>query len=139
MAKALANMRVGFQSVFNQSIDAAVRKQPVRFLPAGRAAGQERNTLVDRADRINEEGLGGTSLDDVLPQHQVLNIRFWNKDALIAGEAAATADVEKSFYLFIDPTNGLNFAMLIDRARHRQILAKRPLGERRQEGVELRR
>ena len=67
---------------------------------AGLQPGQERDTLVDRGDRIDRELAGSTGLDHVTAQHQVLNVGFRYKDALIAGEAARLRQMSKKPSIF---------------------------------------
>ena len=100
-------------------------------------SGQQRNTFIDRSDRIDGKAAGGTGLDDVLAQHQMLDIRLRDQDALRPRQAALLANIEEALDLLVDPADRLNLAMLVHRSGHRQILPQRHVRQRREEGVEF--
>ena len=99
--------------------------------------GQERNPFIDRGDRIDRKAAGGTGLDHILAQHQMLDIRLRDQHALRSGQAALLANVEEALDLLVDAADGLNFAVLIDRSGHRQILPQRDVRQRRQQRIEF--
>ena len=61
-------------------------------------------------------------LDHVRPQDEMLGVRLRDQNALLAGEAAAVADIEKTLDLLVDAADGLHLAMLIDRTGNGDIL-----------------
>ncbi len=81
---------------------------------AGGNAGQELYTLGDGSDRIDVELGIGHRRDHAVMQHQMHDVRFGNHDALLAGQAAAVADVEKALDLLVHPADRLHLALLVD-------------------------
>lgn len=61
-------------------------------------------------------------LHDVRPEHQLRDVGGGNLHALFPREADFPADVEKAFDVFVDGTDGLHLAPLVDRSRDGDIL-----------------
>jgi len=59
-------------------------------------------------------------IHNILAEHEVGHVTGGDEHTLLAAEAAALADIEISFDLFVDPADGLNLAVLVYRAGHRQ-------------------
>ena len=83
-------------------------------------------------------GAPGDRLDHVLPQASGFgDVRFGDEHALSAGQAEGATGVEEALYLFVDPSDGLDLAFLVDRTGYCDVLPERHAGERGEKGVEL--
>src|SRR5690348_5375020 len=117
--------RGGFGKAVEPRGDAMVQRAgrvlPVRTWLAGGDAGKKFETLIDRIDRIDREGARGGRLDDVVTQHQVLDVAGRDDDALFAGEPGQAADIEEPLDLLVGPADRLDAAVLVDRAGDREV------------------
>ncbi len=93
--------------------------------------------FVDRPDRIDVELPGLDRVDDVGPEHQVLDVLVGDDDALGPGQALGLADLEESLDLLVDSADGLDLAFLIERAGDGDVLAEGQAREAREDGVDL--
>lgn len=84
--------------------------------------------MVDGFDRIDREGFAFNRLDDVVPEHEMLDVARRNQNPLSAGKPPALAGVEKPFDFLVHPADGLNSAQIVDRSGNRQGLFERNLG-----------
>jgi hypothetical protein len=75
--------------------------------------------------------------DDILAQHQVLDIARWDDDALPAVETGNPTYVEEPFDLLVDAADCLDAAELVDGAGNGEGLLDRNIGERRKQGEEF--
>src|SRR5882724_2578969 len=69
---------------------------------------------------------------------QVLDVGIGHHHTLRAGESFDAADVKEPLDFFVYSANGLNSALLVDRAGDGDVLAKRQSGKRRRERVDFR-
>src|SRR3972149_1739091 len=67
----------------------------------------------------------------------MLSIGLGNEDALVPCRTSRRADIEKPPDLLVHSANGLNLAMLIDRASDRQVLPNWQLGQGRKQSIKL--
>ncbi len=104
---------------------------------AGRDAGQDLDALVDRLDRVDVELPFADGLDDVGPEHQVLDVLVRDDDALGSGQALGPADVEKALDLLVDAADGLDLALLVERSGDGDVLAERQPGQAGEDGIDL--
>ena len=109
------------------------RISPIILAHAGGKPGQERDPFVERGDRIDGKAAGCAGIEHVLAQHQMLDIRLRDQDALRPGQPALRANVEKALDLLVDAADGLDFTMLVHRSGHREVLPQRDVRERRQQ------
>ena len=138
LAEALPNAGKGTEPIFDQPVDALRRIKPLRR-PVRRPD--------DRSDSATPSSIVVTGKMKNLPaphasitsaaKHQMLHVGVRDQYALGSGEAALLADVEEAFDFLVYAANGLDLALLIHRAGHREILAQRKLSKRRQERIEL--
>ncbi len=66
--------------------------------------------------------------NDVVAQHQVLDVVLRDDDGMRTVQSAFFADVEKSLDLFVDAADYLDAAELIDRPGDRDVLLQRTAG-----------
>src|SRR5262249_9796447 len=69
----------------------------------GRDSGQSLDALVDCLYRKDMELPGGNRVNDVVPQHEMLDVRGRNQDALRAFYPVGATDVENAFDLLFTP------------------------------------
>ncbi len=101
-------------------------------------ADQQLEGLVHRLHRVDVPVPLGHGLHDVTAQHQVRDVGAGQEDPLGAGETAQRHTcVVEAFYLFIDPADGLDIAVLVDGAGKRQVLAQGQTGDGRDEHAQL--
>ena len=86
-------------------------------------AGQDRDALVHGAHGVDVELAVGDRLDDILAQHQAVDVAFRDDDALRAGQPLLLADVEEALDLVRCAADGLDLAVLVDRAGDGDALA----------------
>jgi hypothetical protein len=125
------------QPVFDQAMDGFLGVLPVGATLARLVPGKEFDALVDGAHGPDVEQAGPDGIDHLLVEHQVRHVRCRDDDALFSGQPLRLADGEEALDLGRNPTDSLNFAVLIDRAGHCNALAERHISERRKERVQL--
>ncbi len=103
----------------------------------GRRTGEDFDTLVNGADRINAKLPLFNGLHHVTAQHQISQIGAGQQNSLVSSQSLEPADIEKSLDLAIDPTDGLDLTALIHRSGYRDALFDGNLGETGKNGVEL--
>jgi len=105
-------------------------------LASGQAS-KHLDAFIDGPHGMNVKALLPHRIDHILAQHQMLDVGLGNQHALLAGQSAVTADIEKSFDFFIGPADRLDLAVLIDRAGYGQGLADGYLRDRRQQRIQF--
>ena len=93
-----------------------------RLALTGGNAGQHREAAVDMGDGIEMKLLGRNSFDDVLPQHQIVDILRRDNVSLLPGQSLQATYFKKPGNFLIDRTHGLEFPFLVHRARDRNAL-----------------
>src|SRR5215472_7176578 len=100
-------------------------KIPFAIFVARSDARQEVDALLDFGYRPDVELSRGHGIEHVFPQHQVLHVGLRDHHALRAGKTFDAADIKKTLNLFVYASDGLDIALLIDRAGHRDVLPQR--------------
>src|SRR6202022_3196561 len=85
----------GVESCGDAVVDGACGVISILARFAGPKTRQQRQTLIDGLDREDAEALLGCRGDDILAQHQVLDVARWDDDTLPSGETGDQASIEK--------------------------------------------
>ncbi len=128
--------REGGQSGHHTAVDRLRRVDAIYRFP-GRHAGQQGDTIVSGGHGVDVEPSGARRGHDVLTQHKVLDVGCGDEDALLPGQAARLAHVEKALDLLVYPADGLNLAALVDRSGDGQRLADRHAGQGRHQSIQF--
>src|SRR5882757_11513039 len=126
------------QALVHHGEDGSFIKFAVAVSLPGRRTGKYLDALFDFGNGPDVKFSGGHGFEDVFAQHQVLDVGIGHHHTLRAGEAFDAADVKEPLDFFVYSADGLNGALLVDRASHRDILPQRQSRERRREGVNFR-
>ena len=104
----------------------AVRREiSCLILLSGGQPHQKLNPFINLRNRINMEQTVLHRLHHLILQHQILHIGNRNNYPLCPRQTAFSAKVEEPFDFMGHTADCLNFALLVDRTRHRQILTNR--------------
>src|SRR5262245_33221186 len=79
-----------------------------------RYSGQELDALIDRFHGIDLELSSADRCNNVVAEHQVLNVRGRDQHPLLSRQPLSPADIEEAFDLLIHPADGLHLPTLID-------------------------
>src|SRR5260370_10883577 len=131
--------RHGGEAFVDQGEDGSRIKFPVAVSLPGRRTGKYLDALFDFGNGPDVKFSGGHRFQNIFAQHQVLDVGIGHHHTLRAGKAFNATDVEESFDFFVYSANGLNSALLVDRASHRDILPQRQSGKRRGQRIDFRR
>ena len=104
---------------------------------AGRYAGQDLDALRHGRDGVEVELPLGDGARNVLAEHQVLEVRAREHDALHAGEPARAAQLEEALDLRAHAADRLDLAELVDAAGDRDALVDGDVGEGGEHAEEL--
>jgi len=97
-------------------VDRAVRVSAVLLSLAGRHTGQDLDPLVDGRDAVDVELAVSGGLDDLVLEHEILQVVYGDEDALALGESLGNAQVEEALDLLGGAADGLHLSVLVDRA-----------------------
>ena len=86
---------------------------------------QQTQGLIGLTHGIDVELAITHCLQHLLVQHQGSHVGLRNDRALLACQPACFAESEEAFDLLVDPTHGLHFAELVDRAGNGKTLLER--------------
>ena len=134
----LAHGEEGREALLDLAVDAVGGVEAVLIGQAGGLAGQEFQGLVHVGDGVDAKVAARHGRAYRLVQHQVLAVGLGDDDALLAREAAGLADVKEALDLFVDATDGLDLAVLVDGAGDGQGLLEGDIADGRKQGAEFR-
>ena len=91
-------------------------------------AGENRNPFFYRFHRVDMKLVRLDGIDDIRSKHQIRYVLMGNHHPLRSGQATTFTDIIESFNLFVDASDRLNLALLVDRAGHGDTLFDRNSG-----------
>src|SRR5207245_2799821 len=107
------------------------------FQHSGLYAGQNLNTIVNRAYRVDVEPSLLDSFYHLFAQHEMLDIAPWNEDSLVTLQAFGLACMIESLNLLVYSSYCLNLSLLVYRSGDREVLLDRKFGEGGENRIEL--
>src|SRR5690606_22033820 len=119
-------------------VDAARRIAAVLAAFAGGDAGEDLDALAHGVDRVDVERPLLDRRDDIPSKHEIVDVRARDDDAFLSGRTRRAHAIEEAFDLLVDAADGLHVALLVHRARDRDVLADRQVAQARKDRVHLR-